>query len=331
MSNKTNKKSPLGDLGALFKKPQNKKLSLILRIIVGLVFIASAVLKFISIDIFDLYVYEHNLFSISVTETLSRLLITAEFVLGIMLIFGIYFRFAYYVSIIFLSGFTIYLFLLPYLFDVDISNCHCFGEAIIFTRNQSIIKNIVLLICLLFISPNFFKKRKWETWVLITLSFVSLIVVFVINAPNYLYTLVHKDKININTEVYDEALLNSGACDIFNDGKQIICMYSTRCEFCRKSAMKLNLILKNNNLSNDNVKAIFWAGVADSTINNFFVEQNVPIIEYTSFRVDTFLMVTNGKIPIILFSDNGNIVGAADYISLNEKNVVEFLYGRAPR
>ncbi|MDR2084702.1 MAG: DoxX family protein [Bacteroidales bacterium] len=304
---------------------QNKTLSIVLRIIVGLTFIASAVLKYISIDVFDLYVYEHNLFSISITETLTRLLIAAEFTLGIMLILGIYFRFAYYTSLIFLTAFTIYLFLLPYLFDVDISNCHCFGEAIIFTRNQSIIKNIFLIIALIFITPHFFKRRKWETWAFITISIASLVVVFVINAPNYLYTLVHKTKIKVNTELYKEALQNYGTEKEFTNGKQIICMYSTQCQYCRKSAIKLHLILRNNNLPEENVKAIFWTGTTDGTINNFFKEQNIPSVEYTAFRVDTFLNVTNGKMPLILFSDNGDIIKVADYISMKEKDVVDFL------
>ena len=105
-----------------------------MRILVGLVFIASAILKYLSIDEFDLYIYDHNLFSISVTETLTRLLITAECLLGIMLMFNILARFVYYTTLTFLIGFTMYLFLLPYLFNVDITNCYCFGDSMVFSR-----------------------------------------------------------------------------------------------------------------------------------------------------------------------------------------------------
>ena len=309
----------------MVKKYQNKTVSLVLRIIVGAIFIASAVLKYISIDVFDLYVYEHNLFSVDVTETLTRLLIAAEFVLGLMLIIGVYFRLAYYLTFTFLVGFTIYLFLLPYFFDVDISNCHCFGEAIVFTRTQSILKNIFLIICLLFISPHFFKLKKWDKWAFLSACSLSLIAVFVIYAPNYLYNMVYKNKLKIDTELYREAINNYGETDNFASGKQIVCLYSTHCQYCKKAAMKMHLILKNNNLPEDNVKAIFWAGVNDSIVNDFFAKQNVPPLEYSAFRVDTFLAITNGKMPIILFSDNGEIVKTADYISLKESDVVEFV------
>jgi len=306
-------------------KIHNKYLSLVLRIFVGLVFIASAILKYISIDIFDLYVFEHNLFSISVTETLTRLLITAELVLGIMLIFNLLTRLVYYTAITFLAGFTIYLFILPYFFDVDITNCHCFGEVVVLSRTESIFKNILLLLGFVFISPKFYKHRKWKTWVAVALGIVIFAVFMLINAPGYLYTMVHKEKVQIDVQMYESALLNSDKETEFTDGKQIICMYSVGCKFCKQAALKLHLILKNNQLSETHVKAVFWGGTPDSLIHNFFCEQNIPIPEYTTFRVDTFLNVTDGRMPVLLFSNNGTIVQKTDYITLKDKDVVGFL------
>jgi len=302
----------------------NKYISLVLRIFVGLVFIASAILKYISIDIFDLYVFEHNLFSISATETLTRLLITAELVLGFMLIFNLCARLAYYTALIFLAGFTLYLFTLPYFFDVDITHCHCFGDVIVLNRTESIIKNILLLLCLAFVSPKFSIPKKWKTWVVIALSIVTFAVVMIINAPNYLYTMVHKEKIQIDFPMYESALQNSGMESEFTAGKQIICMYSVGCKFCKRAALKLHLILKNNQLPEDHVRAIFWAGTPDSLIHNFFSEQKIPVPEYTTFRVDTFLNITGGRMPVLLFSDDGNIVHKTNFITLNEKKVTEF-------
>jgi uncharacterized membrane protein YphA (DoxX/SURF4 family) len=302
----------------------HKIVSNILRVFVGLVFIASAISKYFAIDIFDLYVFEHNLFSISVTETLTRLLITAELVLGIMLIFNIYARIAYYAALSLLVGFTIYLFLLPCFFDVDITNCHCFGKAIVLNRTQSITKNIVLLACLVFVSPKFYTFRKWEIWTASALSVAAFAVFMIVNTPNYLYTIVHKEKIQIDVPLYESALSNSDKGKEFTDGKQIVCLYSVSCKFCKRSAAKLHLIMKNNNLSEDKIKVEFWGGSPDTTINRFFSEQKIPLPEYTTFRVDTFLTITDGHMPVILFSDNGTILHRANYITLNEKNVVEF-------
>ena len=303
----------------------HKTVSTILRIFVGLVFVASSVLKYMSMDIFDLYVFEHNLFSISFTETLTRLLIAAECVIGILLIFNIHARLAYYAALSLLAGFTIYLFLLPYFFDVDITNCHCFGKAIVLNRTESITKNIILLACMVFVSPKFSTYKKWQTWVMAGLGVIALAVFMLISAPNYLYTMVHKEKIQIDVPMYESALSNSGKEAAFTDGKQIICLYSVGCKYCKRSAAKLHLIMKNNRLSEENIKAIFWGGSPDSLVHNFFSEQKISLPEYTTFRVDTFLTVTDGHMPVILFSDNGKIVHKANYISLSEKDVVGFL------
>ena len=302
----------------------HKTVSAILRIFVGVVFVASSVLKYMSMDIFDLYVFEHNLFSISFTETLTRLLIAAECVIGILLIFNIHARLAYYAALSLLAGFTVYLFLLPYFFDVDITNCHCFGKAIVLNRTESITKNIILLACMVFVSPKFSTYKKWQTWVMAGLGVIALAVFMLISAPNYLYTMVHKEKIQIDVPMYESALSNSGKEAAFTDGKQIICLYSVGCKYCKRSAAKLHLIMKNNHLSEENVKAVFWGGSPDSLVHNFFSEQKISLPEYTTFRVDTFLTVTDGHMPVILFSDNGKIVHKANYISLSEKDVVEF-------
>jgi uncharacterized membrane protein YphA (DoxX/SURF4 family) len=299
-----------------------KKLSVVLRILVGALFIASAILKYISIDTFDMYVFDHNLFSLSVTETLTRLLITAECVIGIMLVFNIYIRFAYYTVLALLAGFTIYLFLLPYLFDVEIDNCHCAGDAIVLNRTESIIKNIILIVCLMFVSIKFYIFRKWETYVTIALWTVIFTVFMIVQTPNYLYTVVHKEKIVVDVPLYELALLNSGKKEAFTDGKQIICMYATGCIYCQKTAAKLHSIMKNRQLPEEKIKAIFWTGSPDSVINNFFYDRNILIPEYTTFKIDTFLDIIHGHLPTILFSDDGAIVHSANYVTLNEKKTL---------
>jgi hypothetical protein len=241
-----------------------------------------------------------------------------------MLVFNIYARLAYYTTLSFLVGFTIYLFLLPYLFDVDIENCHCFGEAIVLSRGESIVKNIFLLGCLVFVSPKFYNFKKWEIWVMVGLCVTLFAASMIIQTPNYLYTIVHKQKMEIDAPLYETALQNSGKHKDFTDGKQLICMYSVICKYCQKSAAKLHLIMKNNQLPEDKIKAVFWTGSPDSIIYNFFADQKIDLPEYTTFRVDTFLSITNGRMPLILFSDNGKIVHKANYITLNEKEILNF-------
>jgi hypothetical protein len=208
---------------------------------------------------------------------------------------------------------------------VDITNCHCFGKAIVLNRTESITKNLILLFCLIFVSPKFYTRRKWEIYAVSSISVITFITFMVINTTNYLYSVVHKENTPIDISLYEEALLHSGKGEEFTTGKQIICMYAVMCKYCKRAALKLHLILKNNQIKEDNVKVIFWGGTPDSLIHNFFTEQKIPIPDYTTFRVDTFLSVTNGKMPILLFSNDGVIERSANYTTLDEKGVVEFL------
>ncbi len=302
----------------------NSLLSWILQIVVGLVFLSSAILKYISIDVFDLYIYEHNLFDLPITETLTRLLIAVELTLGLMFVFRLQIRKAYYFALFMLVAFTIYLLLLPYIFNVDITNCHCFGEKVVLNRTQSIIKNLILIV-LIFPIQYDFKEWKHSLRITIGLFLLAFIVLMSINAPNYIYKLVHKDKIQIDNELYYTALKNQNKEAEYSEGKQIICMYSTHCGYCKKSAKKLSLIFERKHQDVNRMKAIFWSSQSEEAINHFFEEQSIAPIPYTTFTVDTFLNITQGNMPIILFSDNGKIVKASEYISLQEEDIENFL------
>ena len=60
-------------------------------------------------------------------------------------------------------------------------------------------------------------------------------------------------------------------------------------------------------------------------MHKFFREQKVTPLAYTTFTVDTFLNITEGKMPVILFSDEGNIVQTMSYTTLQEKDILHFL------
>ena len=53
--------------------------------LVGGVFIIAAILKLISIDEFEIYIYSFNIFSFLLTTFVSRIIIIGEFILGLFL------------------------------------------------------------------------------------------------------------------------------------------------------------------------------------------------------------------------------------------------------
>ena len=305
-------------------KCHNERITLALRLMVGALFVLSAVLKALSVEQFDLYVYEHGLFSLSVTETLTRLLIAAEFTLGVMLLFRLRFRFAYLCAWLLLAGFTLYLLLLPYLFEVGTENCHCFGEKIVFNRNQSILKNLLMMGMLVPI-PAENGRRRMPFWVCVVLYAVALTAIGCYNAPNYLYKMVYKSKVRIDEPLFQSAMESRWEALGNPQGKQLICLYSTQCQYCRKAAKKMQLIFQRERLDKRRMNIVFCRLQPDEEIPRFFEEQEIDSLAYTVCPVDTFLRITHGKMPVILFVDHRDIVRAAEYLTLQEREITAFL------
>lgn len=303
----------------------NKVISHSIRLSIGCIFVLSAVLKYLAIDVFDLYIYEHNIFNLAVSSTLTRLLIAAEFSLGILLITNILMRFTYVTTFVFLISFTVYLLLQPYLFNVQLDNCFCFGDKIVLNHMQSIIKNIVLLLFLSVVNVKFYKKRKFELPVFFVIALLSVTGFMVLNAPDYLYTKLYHSEVRIDEPLYEKALKDTDKYTSFTSGKKLICMYSHQCKYCKNSIVKIDRICKGNAISSEHIKCVFW-NVADSNeINMFFVTNNVDILEYTIFSVDDFLKITHGQMPVILFSDHGKIIKSLQYAGLTEHDIIQFL------
>ena len=110
---------------------------------IGSVFIIAAILKLISIDEFEIYIYSFNILSFLLTTFVSRIIIAAEFALGLLLIINKNCKFVRRVTLIVLAAFTLFLIYVA-IFRQD-GNCHCFGELIELTPTQSIIKNLVMI------------------------------------------------------------------------------------------------------------------------------------------------------------------------------------------
>ena len=136
-----------------------KILRITCRIIIGIVFIFSGFVKGIDplgstykfIDYFEAF---HISFLDFSALPLAVLLGTFELVIGINLLLGIRMRLTSYVLLIFMILFTVLTFFLA-IFN-PVSDCGCFGDAIILTNWQTFWKNVVLLpfVIVIFLSRN---------------------------------------------------------------------------------------------------------------------------------------------------------------------------------
>ncbi len=140
-----------------------KYIRLLSRLILGMVFIFSGFVKAVDplgsaykfSDYFSAFNLEFLEFS---TLPLGIILSAFELVLGIVLILGYRRRIVYWVLMWFMSFFTLLTFILA-IFN-PVSDCGCFGDALILTNWQTFVKNVVLMVFVLLL--YFHRKNEDE-------------------------------------------------------------------------------------------------------------------------------------------------------------------------
>ena len=320
----------------------------IARVFVAVVFMVSAVTKYISIDAFDQFIYEHQLFSWITTTILTRLLIACEFGLGLLLLIGIKPKLIKSLIIAFLVFFTIYILVKPHFFTVDEENCHCFGEVLIMSDSQTLIKNIVLLVFSYFMfwnkgivgkedkeenssTENSSKFNKIFIWIrnnttyLAVVSFVAVLLLsFGINMPDSLRYKLYGKAAKINEEKFEYLISNEALNDLhIKEGKKIVCMYSPICKYCKKTAKRLDVMRQKYNIKDENFALIFWGG--DEAIKRFFVKNEIKELPYKNVPAPVFLEATRGRQPIVILMNNGKVEKLLKYPNIIDEDIVGFL------
>jgi uncharacterized membrane protein YphA (DoxX/SURF4 family) len=156
------------------------------RYIAGTVFVYSGFVKGIdplgSAYKFTDYFVAFNLeFLEPVALWLSFLLATAEMLIGIMLLGGIHMIVASWATLLFMAFFTILTFFIA-LTD-PVSDCGCFGDAIILTNWETFWKNIFLMIFVIYLFIRrkrfsmLFSKRIFE-WAAVATFVTAILIIF---------------------------------------------------------------------------------------------------------------------------------------------------------
>ena len=285
----------------------------------------SAVLKYLSIDSFDMYVYEHGLFGYEITESLTRCLVAAELCLGLFLIIGVFPRFTKYTILLFLTAFTVYLLLLPAVFGIESENCHCFGDFFSLNRWQSVLKNIVLMALVVPINPALRWHFRWPKIGFAALAVLSLAAVFSLVTPSYIDQALYGKAITIDNELFRTTMGETEGGEALLQGRKVVCFYSTSCGYCRKAAKKVHIAMGNAHIDANDVRIVFWHTNPDKPIDNFFEKSGVPPLQYVEIPTVTFLDITLGSMPVIAFVDNGDVKECHKYIELNERQMSNFL------
>ncbi len=293
----------------------------ILRVILGLVFIASAISKFLSIDEFEIYVFSHNILSFNLSALAARLLIGFEFFIGIMLIANFYFRQVWLLSVLMLSGFTIYLAIIGLTGFSE--NCHCFGEILKMNPIESIVKNGILLVGFIAIRKctPFTFKYKLSTTLIVGLICLSLPTI--VSPPDFFNPEQYSKMGVVNKNGLDSLVIDNNKFPIKCDsGRKTLSFYSPKCRFCKLSERKISSIVKRNGLDSTNFVNIFW-GDSTTTLDKFYTTSSIRF-QHAFLDTKDFFAITGGVMPIILLIENKKIIKRYNYRTIDEFEIVKF-------
>ena len=298
-----------------------RRLALILKPILGLLFVISAVLKIVDMDKFEIYIYSYHFFSLNFSFLVARAAIILELVLGIGLIFNSFHKLMWLGSVLMLIGYSCLLVYAMVLGRTD--NCHCFGDYLQFNPWQSLIKNTVLLALFALIYKVKGIRFKHDILALIGVVLVCGIAVFVVSPPDN-YTSGYNSREDLNRELFFEAI-QQPPLDAYHltEGKKVVGIFSPVCDYCMMTAQKISIMQKFYGFPEENILFVFMG--TEEGINKFYQESESTTYPYFIYEdVKTLLNINNGVFPIVVLLDNGEIVHEYGFRNLKEAEVKAF-------
>ena len=298
-----------------------------INIVIGSVFIIAAILKLMSIDEFEIYIYSFDIFSFLLTTFVSRFIIIGEFILGLFLILKINYKLTWRLTFISLILFTLFLIYVA-IFRQD-ANCHCFGELVELSPLESIIKNLVMIALLILGQRTTDNGQQTQAQSSKLLVLSSTFLVFIISPPDSIYKMIYSTEKEVSTvDLYksfdevvkidftEEGLVFDSISSFKEKENQLIVIVSSGCKYCRLGLKKLSLMMKNEDLATDNVDIFIWG--SPEGIENFRNETMTEDYSYWHIMPNRAIEITYGRFPIFIFLKEKDIIKIGDFRDVDD-------------
>ena len=292
-----------------------------LKVLLGLMFIVSAILKVVDMDKFEIYIYSYHFLSLNVSSIIARLAIILELVLGIGLISHTLHKLYWWGSMLMLLGYTSLLIYAMHLGRTD--SCHCFGDYLQLDPKQSLIKNGVLIVLLL----SIYKMESWKTpfrWLVLCLAIMAASIgVFVASPPDILTSDSDPEQ-NLQVELFG-AMLDDAPLDSLNlkEGKQVVCFFSTGCEYCQMAARKISLMQQFNGFPEERITYLFMGD--KEGVEKFYEQSASERYRDVLYPDARMLKAVDGKLPTIVFMEDGRVVHEYGFRNMDEVEIKAFM------
>ena len=296
-------------------------LPIALKMLLGVVFIVSAVLKILDMDQFEIYIYSYHFFSLNFSFLVARVAIIVELVLGIGLVSNCLHKLMWWGSMVMLLGYTLLLIYALLLGRSD--NCHCFGDVLRFNPWQSIIKNVVLMALFLLV----YKVKGWHfrgQWLALAgVTVACTVAVFAVSPPDNF--LPNNSGKSLQADYFNAALDEAPLDDLnLREGKHVICFFSTGCEYCQMAAHKLSLMQQFYGFPAENITYVFM-GSAEGIEKFYALSSSERYRDVLYEDVLNLLKITDGNFPIIVFLNEGEVVHEYGFRNMREEEIKAFM------
>lgn len=283
-------------------------------ILTGAVFVYSGITKLLGMEVFEYTIVKYLQFPWLSAAVTARLFTGLECTLGLLLMacwWGAR-KVTVKVAMVTLLVFSVYLVWMLMRFGNSV-NCGCFGEFFQMSPAESLLKNALLALLLIFVGRvgvvPYSVPRGGLLQAAIYLAATAATVIanpFFINKPDWLQEKGYMLQMTPFNTARDMPAVN------LTQGKHLVVFLSQHCPHCRMAASKLRLMFEA-----DPQLPILLVIAGESDLNEFFAVTHAEKLPRMRMGKDDFLRQTGGIFPTLLFVEDGLVVGKTNYLDLN--------------
>lgn len=299
----------------------------LLSALLGAVFIFSAYTKLYPIEPFEFTFVDLGVASWRVAPFMARFFIGLEFFIGFLLLFNLKMRLTARLTIAMLLFFSLYLIGLIAITG-NKGNCGCFGNYLVMTPLQALIKNAVMLVLAWLLlkyydGVNYQKVTRYLFGVLLIGSFALPHILNYVDldySQAYLNSPEDHFKLELDS-LYKDAKLKVPPRSL-SQGKHIIAFMSLTCPHCRIAAKKIRIIHERN----PEVPVYFVLNGDEENLQPFFEDTKTYNIPWCMLLGRNFVYLAAGtSMPAIFLVNNSVVEHRVDYMSLDQTEIEKWL------
>lgn len=277
---------------------------LILRVLVGALFVVSAVAKLVAIDDFELYIYSYGWFPLTMCYVMARLCIGWEMVLALLIWTGWWKRLARTAAVLTLVCFSLFLCYAALVGRNE--SCQCVGRLVDLNPAWSLVKNGVLIVLVLFgvkATGDEREKQIWKVVVGVVVGLVLMVLPFAVSVPDN-WGFGPQQELYGESDLKEATAENGALAQLgVGKGRHLVAFVTQKCPYCRLARKKLDALGNRHHLK----------------------KGQIVYVEPGDIGTDLWIRITFGARPLMLLMEGQEVKSTYHLRNVDEKEVSEFL------